>query len=88
MVNMSSPFDSGWKDTTPQSPSHGGGAGAVPGPPPDYPLVQVASDLGTTGASFEDTFREAIVQSTSIVTSADPGGSAPMESPFKDAVAK
>lgn len=88
MVNMSSPFDSGWKDTTPQSNSAGGAAGAVPGPSADYPQNQVITDVGTTSASFEDTFREAIVQSTSTVTSADPGGSAPMESPFSDAVAK
>jgi len=76
------------KDTTPQENSGGGGAGAVPGPAADYPQNQVITNLGTTGASFEDTFREAIVQSTSTVTSADPGGSAPMSSPFTDGLAK
>lgn len=85
---ISSPFDSGFKDTTPQSSSTGSGMGAVPGPGPDYPITQVASDLGTSAASFEDVYRDALVQSTSTVTSADPGGSAPMESPFKDGVAK
>jgi len=83
---ISSPFDSGFKDTTPSAPA--GVAGAVPGPAADYPQNQVISGLGTTGATFDDTFREAIVQSTSTVTSADPGGSAPWESPFKDAIAK
>lgn len=84
---ISSPFTSGFKDTTPQSSSAGGGMGAVPGPAPDYPITQTL-DLGTSSASFEDTFREAIVKSTSTVTSADPGGSAPMDSPFKDGLAK
>lgn len=88
MVAMSSPFDSGFKDTTPQSPSGGGGMGAVPGPGPDYPITQVVGDLGTTGASFDSPFNEGVVQSTSIVTSADPGGTAPIDSPFKDGIAK
>lgn len=85
---MSSPFDSGFKDTTPQAPSGGGAPGAVPGPAADYPTNQVITDLGTTSASFDDPFRDALVQSTSTVTSADPGGTAPWETPFKDAIAK
>jgi hypothetical protein len=85
---ISSPFDSGWKDTTPQSPSGGMGAGAVPGPAADYPQNQVLTELGTTSASWDSPYNEGIVQSTSTVTSADPGGSAPMESPFTDAIAK
>jgi len=88
MANISSPFDSGFKDTTPQSPSGGGGAGAVPGPSADYPQNQVITGLDTTSASWDSPFNEGIVQSTSTVTSADPGGSAPMETPFKDAWAK
>jgi hypothetical protein len=87
MVNMSSPFDSDLGTPT-QSPSSTSGAGAVPGPPADYPLHQVQGELGTTGASWDSPYTEGIVKSTSIVTSADPGGSAPMESPFKDAIAK
>jgi hypothetical protein len=74
--------------TPTQSPSGGGSAGAVPGPPADYPLIQVASDLGTVAASWDSPFNEGLVQSTSQVNSADPGGSAPWETPFKDAIAK
>jgi hypothetical protein len=86
MANISSPFTLELGTPT-QSSSAGGGMGAVPGPAPDYPIVQTL-DLGTSGASFDSPYNEAIVQSTSTVTSADPGGSSPMESPFKDAIAK
>lgn len=84
---ISSPFDSGFKDTTPQN-SGALGPGAVPGPSADYPQNQVLTELGTVSASWDSPYNEGIVQSTSTVTSADPGGSAPMESPFKDAIAK
>ena len=86
MVNISSPFEYPLGTPT-QSPSTGGGMGAVPGPGPDYPIVQ-AINLGTSGASFDSPYNEAVVQSTNTVTSADPGGSAPIDSPFKDALAK
>ena len=82
---ISSPFTSGFKDTTPSAPA--GTAGAVPGPAADYPQNQVMP-MSTTSASWDSPYNESIVQSISTVTSADPGGSAPMESPFKDAWAK
>ena len=91
MVNMSSPFQDSPspKDTTPNSPSMGTSAGPVPSrPPADYPNPLVITEVGTTGASFDDTFREAIVQSTSTVGSVDPGGSATCDTPFKDGLAK
>lgn len=89
MVAMSSPFDSGMKDTTPQSPTGGSGQGAAPSsPPPDYPLNQVQTELGTTGASWDSPYNQGIVQSTSVVSNANPGGTAPCESPFTDGLAK
>ena len=89
MANMSSPFTSGFKDTTPNSPSMGTSPGPVPSQPPaDYPNPLVITEVGTTGASFDDTFREAIVKSTSTVTDVNPGGSAPCDTPFKDGLAK
>jgi len=91
MVAFSSPFQDSPspKDTTPQTATYGTSPGPVPSSPSaDYPNPLVITEVGTTGASFEDTFREAIVQSTSTVGSVDPGGSAPMESPFTDGVAK
>ena len=85
---ISSPFQAPLgKDTTPQSSSIGGGMGAVPGPAPDYPITQTM-DLGTGSASFDSPYNETVVQSINTVTSADPGGSAVCDTPFKDGLAK
>lgn len=43
---------------------------------------------GTTGATFDSSYSDVVVTSVPVVNSADPGGSAPTESPFKDAIAK
>lgn len=86
MANISSPFDLALGNPT-QSPSAGGGMGAVPGPAPDYPITQTM-DLGTGSASFDSPYNETVVQSINTVTSADPGGSAVCDTPFKDGLAK
>lgn len=72
------------KDTTPQSSSVGGGMLNI-GPPSDYPIAELNS-LPTSSASFEDVFRDAIVQSTSTVTDLNPGGTAPFDSPYVDKI--
>jgi hypothetical protein len=59
--------------------------GAVPGPSGDYQFTQTL-DLGTTAASIDSPFEETVVKSINKVDSADPGGSAPTNSPFKDGV--
>lgn len=86
---ISSPFQDSPspKDTIPQTSSAGGGMGAVPGPAPDYPITQTM-DLGTNSASFDSPYSETVVQSVNTVTSADPGGSAVCDTPFKDGLAK
>lgn len=88
MPTIDSPFESPLgKDTASQSPSGGGGAGAVPGPSGDYPFVQTL-DLPTTAITADTPFEETVVTSINTVKSADPGGTAPFESPFKDGLAK
>ena len=91
-ANIDSPFKDfpSPHDTTSKSGIQDGGPGAVPGPSGDASPFNVQSfgGLGTTGANFDSPYNEVIVNSVSVVNSADPGGSAPMESPFKDGLAK
>lgn len=88
MPTIDSPFDAPLgKDTVSQTPSGDGGMGAVPGPSGDYPFVQTYP-LPTTAITTDSPFEETVVTSINTVSSADPGGSAPMESPFKDGLAK
>jgi len=89
-MSISSPFTDGFspKDTTPQSPSMGTNAGPVPSTPAaDYPQ-NLGLDLPVSVAAEDSPFDEVIVTSINTVRDLNPGGSAPMESPFKDRMGK
>lgn len=91
-ANIDSPFKDyvSPHDTTPKNGIQDGGMGAVPGPSGDAGPYNVQSfgGLGTTGITMDSPYSDVVVTSVPVVNSADPGGSAPMESPFKDALAK
>ena len=91
-ANIDSPFKDyvSPHDTTNQNGIQDGGMGAVPGPASNASPYNVQSfgGFGTNAINFESPYRDAVVDTVPVVKSADEGGTAPMESPFADAIAK
>lgn len=85
---ISSPFTGPGKETTSQASSVGGHPGAVPGPAGDYPYPLVVDIPASVNVPTSSPFSEVITTSINTVTSADPGGSASISSPFTDKLAK
>lgn len=85
---ISSPFTGPGKETTSQASSIGGNPGAVPGPAGDYPFPLVVDVPASVNVPTDSPFSEVVVTSINTVSSADPGGSASISSPFSDALAK
>ena len=85
---MDSPFTGPGKDTTPGTSSMSTSPGAVPGPAGDYPFPLVIDLPASVNVPTDSPFSEVIATSINTVKSGDPGGSAPISSPFTDKFGK
>lgn len=90
---LDSPFDNmlSPKDTTPQSGNLGGsGSHPIVSNPMTggFPVVNQFVDVPASSATYDSPFDMALAKSTSKVTGHGPGGSAPVETPFADALDK